>query len=269
MANSKARAPRTARKYSLGDETIRGHIRSAKTLFGWSHTFGFLPTNPTSGFVGTSRPAKANAYVPLVDFYRLIRKAPTKGWRALFGLCRLAGLRRGEALTLPWSATAEDRDGHECRIGVDWELRRLNLVAEKTHTLRVVPIPKRLYKLLVRAFDAAPEGQVTVTGLKRNNLIRNAQKIAEAAGLKPWPKLYQSLRSSCENDWKLRGIAEPTYSAWLGHSPKVSRERLSSTAGVCNNSRTMRCGVSMGAMRAGLRFAQPMRSYGTRYPNTI
>ncbi len=32
------------------------------------------------------------------------------------------------------------------------------------------------------------------------------------------------MRSSCENDWKASGIAEPTYTAWLGHSATVSRQ---------------------------------------------
>jgi len=43
-------------------------------------------------------------------------------------------------------------------------------------------------------------------------------------GLDPWPKFYQASPSSCENDWKAAGIAEPTYAAWLGHSTSVSRK---------------------------------------------
>ncbi len=41
---------------------------------------------------------------------------------------------------------------------------------------------------------------------------------------KVWPKMYQSLRASCENDWKQRGIPEATYTAWMGRSAKVSRK---------------------------------------------
>ena len=39
-----------------------------------------------------------------------------------------------------------------------------------------------------------------------------------------WPKFFQAMRSSCENDWKTAGLAEPTYTAWLGHSATVSRQ---------------------------------------------
>ncbi len=38
------------------------------------------------------------------------------------------------------------------------------------------------------------------------------------------PETGLSMRSSYENEWKQRGVAEATYCAWLGHSPKVSRE---------------------------------------------
>ncbi len=64
---------------------------------------------------------------------------------------------------------------------------------------------------------------MAVTGLSGNNLTRLAQKHAKAAGLVPWPKAYQSMRSSCENDWKQKHVAEATYAVWMGHSPTVCR----------------------------------------------
>ncbi len=48
--------------------------------------------------------------------------------------------------------------------------------------------------------------------------------IAQAAGLKQWPKYFNALRSSCEQDWKEDGHAEPTYCRWIGHGPKVSQD---------------------------------------------
>ena len=32
------------------------------------------------------------------------------------------------------------------------------------------------------------------------------------------------MRSSRENEWKEKRVAEATYAAWLGHSPTVSRK---------------------------------------------
>ena len=61
-------------------------------------------------------------------------------------------------------------------------------------------------------------------GLTLNNLTRRGQAIALAAGMEPWPKFYNAMRSSCEQDWKLAGFAEPTYCTWIGHGADVSRE---------------------------------------------
>lgn len=64
----------------------------------------------------------------------------------------------------------------------------------------------------------------SITGQSINNLYRRGQAVLANAKVIEWPKLFQAMRSSCENDWKQKGVAEATYCAWLGHSPKVSRE---------------------------------------------
>ncbi|MHC4416122.1 MAG: hypothetical protein ACYS0G_12645 [Planctomycetota bacterium] len=67
---------------------------------------------------------------------------------------------------------------------------------------REVPICPRLYAILLETHDAAADGAMTVVGLSGNNMIRLAQEHAQAAGLTPWPKFYQAMRSSCENERK-------------------------------------------------------------------
>ena len=61
------------------------------------------------------------------------------------------------------------------------------------------------------------------TALSGNNLNRDAEKLIRLAGLVPWKRTFQAMRVSCENEWKLAGLSEPTYAAWIGHSPEVSR----------------------------------------------
>ena len=104
--------------------------------------------------------------------------------------------------------------------------RRICLVGRnKTKRIyREVPIAPRLYRILLRAHEAAQAGQVAVCCVLTNNLTRDAAERMKAAGLKPWSKPYQALRSSCENDWKEKGVAEPTYCCWIGHGAKVSRD---------------------------------------------
>ena len=82
----------------------------------------------------------------------------------------------------------------------------------------------RLHDVLLAAFEDAEPGQETATGLSPNNLTRVVQAIARRAGLTVWRKFYNSLRSSCEQDWKTAGVAEPTYCTWIGHGGDVSRK---------------------------------------------
>lgn len=211
------------RVYTITEQTVRKHIRNAKAIFNWAKIINYVHSNPFGNFDGKPLPSDANAEVTIADVEKILAATDDKGWRALFGLCRFAGLRRGEAIALPWSGMETDKHGERHWVGVDWETRRIHLVAEKTRMARVVPICPRLYEILMDAYTDAPEGSKTVCGLSENNLTRNAQAIVRAAGVTPWPKLYQAMRSSCKNDWKTAGVAEATYCAWMGHSRTVSR----------------------------------------------
>ena len=85
-----------------------------------------------------------------------------------------------------------------------------------------------LHKLLLTAFESVQDESAPISGVPENNVTRNAQIIVRNAELDPLPRLFQSLRSSCENDLKQQGIAEVTYARWLGHSPEVSRMHYTS-----------------------------------------
>lgn len=217
---------KSKRKYGLSKQTIKGHIRNSKAVFNWAQRFGIVHDNPFADFDGKPLPTEPNHFVKLDAFEKIIKSEISHGWRAMFGLCRLAGLRLEAARTLPWSGYATDSEGKKHWIGIDWDRRRICLIGNhKTRrSYREIPICPRLNTILLEAFDAAEAGTMTVTGLSPNNLTRLGQRIVQGAGLKPWPKLYQAMRSSCENEWKQAGVAEATYCAWLGHSPTVSRK---------------------------------------------
>ena len=70
----------------------------------------------------------------------------------------------------------------------------------------------------------ALEGEPLVCGgAGRHNATRRLQKAIQDAGMIPWPKAYNALRSSCEQDFKTTGVPEATYTKWVGHSVEVSR----------------------------------------------
>jgi hypothetical protein len=115
----------------------------------------------------------------------------------------------------------KDELGEVRTVSVDRDRRRLCIVSQKTRQYREVPIVPRLMELLTAL--GRNEDRETVTGRGAHNPTRIGQKIVQGATVHPWRKLFQSLRSSCENVWKTERVAEATYSAWLGHSITVSR----------------------------------------------
>ncbi|MHC4140391.1 MAG: tyrosine-type recombinase/integrase [Planctomycetota bacterium] len=227
LAAGKLEAARiqTSREYELTENALRKHCRHAKAIFGWARAMGLIIANPFGDFAAPSLPGPPKAQISREDFRTLIAPA-TQPWRAFLALCRLAGLRREEARTLPWSGQATDKFGQEHWVGVDFEAEhtRISLVSAKTGHHRVVPVDKELEAILTATFDAAPAGSNRVAHpITRNNLTRKAQELITAAGLKSWPKFYNALRASRENEWKEGGFAEATYAAWMGHGIGISR----------------------------------------------
>ncbi len=210
--------------YTLGEQSVRKHTRTLRAVWAWAQHHGMVSTNPFRAFHSRPLPTEPGHHVTLAELDALMMAAPSDGWRCMFALCRLAGLRRDEARTLPWSGRVRDHLGDFRQVGVDWDTKRLHIVSTKNQRYRVLPIVAALESLLLENYGRAADGAGTITGLSPNNLTRTAQKIAKAAGLEPWPKLYQSMRVSRENDWKRDGFAEATYAKWLGHSAAVSRQ---------------------------------------------
>jgi integrase len=127
------------------------------------------------------------------EFDHLHDACPNSGWKMLISLCRLAGLGRGEALELSWSA-------------VNWSIRTITVYASKTErhggNKRIVPIQPKLLVLLTEAKGNARLGEnIICTGVSRHCLWRNFQVIRKRAGLPGWADAFQVMRRNCETDW--------------------------------------------------------------------
>lgn len=155
-------------------------------------------------------------YIPVAELEALVAQCPSAGWKCMVALCRLPGLRRGEAVALPWTA-------------VDWDKRLLTVNASKTRRTRVVPIVPRLYEILLAAFEAAPDGQVMVCGLTGNNLLRDFDVIRKRAGLAELDEPFQMMRRSRAQDWS-NEVPMNTHADWMGHSMSVSAKFYLTTA---------------------------------------
>ena len=134
---------------------------------------------------------------------------PNPGWQAFLGLCRLAGLRRNEALYL-----GSDRiHGKRLQVIADGQWQ------PKDKDPRWVPICPELREILSRA----PEG--TLVGDVTNGKIRKQfPRILRKARVKPYAKPFQSLRRSCITDWSMKHPSH-VVRQWSGHGSLVVMDK--------------------------------------------
>jgi hypothetical protein len=80
-----------------------------------------------------------------------------------------------------------------------------------------------LKSLLDEGFHQAEPGEFVITRYRDSsqNLRTTFAKIIKRAGLKPWPKLFQNMRSSRETELTAE-YAIHIVTAWLGNTPKVA-----------------------------------------------
>jgi len=195
--------------------SIAQHVRIVKTIFGHAVANELIASNPFSKLSGRAPdPEKDWRYVSIKELDKLIKACPNHAWKTFLGLLRLAGLRRGEALNLEWSA-------------IDWENHRITVVAQKTRKRREVPIEKRLFTLLLKTHEAAVEGEpfVLARSLVAPSSVRNRfLTIIKHAKLDPWDDLFQVLRRARDTDWKREVDGEYIVDYWMGHGMEVSRK---------------------------------------------
>ena len=77
--------------------------------------------------------------------------------------------------------------------------------------------------MLEQAYDAAPEGSVNVIkhcqGTK--NYRKGLKEIILKAGLLPWPKLFNNLRSTRETELA-KNYSLQAVTTWIGNTPKIA-----------------------------------------------
>lgn len=143
------------KKRDLTATTVDLYIRNSRSMFNNAVTDDVIPYNP---FDKVSKPPKLDKawhYVTPEEYKKLTDHA-TPNIQLLISLCRLAALRRGEALALEWS-------------NIDWLNNRLTVITKedrswqpKDKDSRIVPIFPELQTILLVAHENAPEGQVRV-----------------------------------------------------------------------------------------------------------
>ena len=202
----------------LADNTVRRRCGIAKQLFKAAVRKQLIPSNP---FTELKSSVLGNAsrfyFISREEAQQVISACPDSQWRLLFALSRFGGLRcPSEHLALRLT-------------DIDWERERVTVHSPKTEhhpggESRVIPMFPELRPYLEEVFDQAEPGTEFVITRYRDtnsNLRTQLQRIIQRAGLKPWPKLFQNLRSTRPTELE-REHPSHVVCAWIGNSRAVA-----------------------------------------------
>ena len=206
--------------------TVNKRLIHARQMLEDAVRFGHITTSPWKHVrQRQGDPSERRAYVPVADVNCVIEHCPNVWWKLLVALARFAGLRTpSEPFSLTWG-------------DVDWERGRLSVPSPKTEGTgkghRVIPLFTLLRPHLEAAFEHAEEGSEFVfpleyrkrahgpAGWVNANLRTTFEKVVRRAGVDPWPRLWHSLRASCESDLA-QTFPLATVTKWLGNTLSVA-----------------------------------------------
>ena len=211
---TQASAWRASIEPDLSTATLKVHSGNAKTIMAAAVKRKLIHENV---FLHLRSGATASAYTRYVapeEIARIIDQCPTAEWKLLFGLARYAGLRvpsESRLLTLG---------------DVDFERGRMLIRSPKTeahegHEQRLVPVDRRLMPLLLARESEMKAGEAQLVTIRGGWVLRRARRYAARAGVDLWKRLFQTLRSSCEQELAM-SFPQYAVSLWLGHSMAVS-----------------------------------------------
>ena len=202
----------------LADNTVRRACGIAKQWARSAMRHELLDANPFDELVAAVRANTSRFhFVTREESDAVLAACPDAEWRLLFALVRYGGLRcPSEILLLKWS-------------DIDWSGERFTVTSPKTehhegHGSRMVPIFPELLPYLREAFEQAePGAEWCITRYRSSavNLRTQLLRLIKRAGLSPWPKLWQNLRSTRDTELA-NDFPAHVASAWIGNSVAVA-----------------------------------------------
>jgi integrase len=199
------------------ESTIRRRCKSAKQFFASAVKRRLIASNPfddveTANVANNSR----QFYIDRPMIQRVIDACPNSTWRLIFALARYGGLRiPSELRHMTWDDIA-------------WMNDRFTVRSPKTEHIdgkaqRSVPLFPELIPYFRDALqDSNPEDPLIFPELgKRSNLRTQAHRIIKRAGLVPWERVFQNLRSSRETEL-MEEFPPHVVTDWIGNSIDVA-----------------------------------------------
>ncbi|MHC4114375.1 MAG: tyrosine-type recombinase/integrase [Planctomycetota bacterium] len=209
----------------LAENTIRRRCKRCKQFFAAARRKRLIDENPFDGIpTSTVSNPKRQQFISREDIQKVLDACPDNEWRLIFALARYGGLRiPSELYGLTWD-------------DILWDKKRFIIHSPKTEHIegketRICPLFPELEAYLMEAFQQAQPGQKRVLAIDLNissNLRTQAHRIIKRAGLKPWGKTFQNLRSSRETEL-VENFPVHVVTEWLGNSPDVARKHYLQT----------------------------------------
>lgn len=198
--------------------TVNREVKRAKQYFEAAKKRELIADNPFADLKGGKQENQSRLYfVSPEDTQKVIDACPDAQWRLIVALARYGGLRTpSETLALTWD-------------DVLWDQERIVVHSPKTEhiegrTSRVIPLFPELRPHLDEVWETAEKGNphvVTRYRDSRANLRTQFERIIARAGLEPWPKLFQNLRSTRETELA-REHPIHVVCDWIGNSELVA-----------------------------------------------
>jgi integrase len=203
---------------AFAENTVRRLCGRAKQFFRAAVRRKLIPENPFGDLVSAVRGNPSRFYfVTQEEATKVLDSCPDAEWRLLFALSRYGGLRcPSEHLSMRWG-------------DVDWANNRVRVPSPKTEHIegkesRMIPMFPELKPYLEEAFEQAAPGTEFVINRYRScnaNLRTQLMRIIKRAGLKPWPKPFQNLRSTRETELMEKFPAH-VVCGWIGNSEAIA-----------------------------------------------
>lgn len=211
----------------LSSATLRGAIKTAKTVFNWAVENELLEKSVFDKRVrgGDWINKSRERYVTPSEYYRLLDAAPNKTWRVIIALSRIGALRcPSETTALRWS-------------NIRWNDGVFVVHSSKSGKDRLTPLFPELRVELQALFDERNErgdDSPFVLGAgyrQKENLRTRFARIIGRAGLEVWERIFHNLRGSRSNEL-FSHYPIPQVERWIEQSFDVARQHyLHSTPG--------------------------------------
>lgn len=210
-----------ASKGKQAPNTVKRLCSRAKQFFRAALRRRLIRENPFQDMkhliVGAS-PKTRIRFIDKADAQKVLAACPDAHWRVIFALARFGGMRvPSEICSLRWA-------------DIDWERSRILVNCQKTkghdgREFRITPLfPELRRELEAWRQNAAKDLEFVLKPAisPKTNLRTGLIKILKKAGIKPWPKLYQNLRSTRSTELIDQGFPTHVVAAWLGHTVKIA-----------------------------------------------